>query len=111
MRVTLIGGMDRLEPHYIEEARKLGVKLKIFSSLAADLSGRIQNSEALVVFTSKVSHGARNRAVGIAKSRSIPVYQCHQCGVCALRKCLNGLCEAAMVDPLVVSSRSSRSQS
>ena len=96
MRVALIGGMDRLDRHYIEEARKLGVKLKIFNSAEGDLAKRIQNSEALVVFTSKVSHEARNRAVGIAKLRSIPVYQCHQCGVCALRKCLNGLCEAVM---------------
>jgi len=94
--------MDRLEPHYIDEARKLGVKSKIFSSLAADLGRRIQNSEALVVFTSKVSHQARHRAVGIAKSRSVPVYQCNQCGVCALRKCLNGLREAVLEAPLIV---------
>ena len=96
MKVTLVGGLDRLDQHYLMEARKLGVQLQSFNSANAGMGKKIQNSEAVVIFTNKVSHEARNLAVGIAKSRSIPVYQCHQCGVCALRKCLNGLCEAAL---------------
>jgi hypothetical protein len=36
-----------------------------------------------------VSHRARHEALSVAKSRNIPVFQHHSCGVCTLRKCLN----------------------
>lgn len=49
---------------------------------------KLEHSEAVVVFTGKVSHSARKQVMGVAQSRNIPVFQSHHCGVCALRDCL-----------------------
>jgi hypothetical protein len=38
-----------------------------------------------------VSHRARKEVVNMARSRNIPVFQYHSCGVCTLRDCLNCL--------------------
>jgi hypothetical protein len=35
MCVAVIGGMDRLKKHYLEEAKKVGVQLKVFLTLTA----------------------------------------------------------------------------
>ncbi|MEI7728686.1 MAG: DUF2325 domain-containing protein [Verrucomicrobiota bacterium] len=91
MRVTLIGGMDRLARHYLKAAQEVGVDLRIFNRPEAGLAQRIHGSQAVVLFTGKVSHQARDLAMGIAKAHAIPVYQYHSCGVCTLRKCLSCL--------------------
>ncbi|MGA2150616.1 MAG: DUF2325 domain-containing protein [Geobacteraceae bacterium] len=89
MRISLIGGIDRLGRHYRQEAEKLGVDLRIFTRSETNLSAKIRHSEALVIFTSKVSHRARDLVMGVALAKGIPVFMSHNCGVCALRDCLN----------------------
>jgi len=89
MRIALVGGMDRLQTHYRQEAAKLGVELRIFNRSEIDLQEKLGLSEAVVLFTGKVSHRARLQVMGAAQSRNIPVFQSHNCGVCALRNCLN----------------------
>lgn len=88
MNVVLIGGMDRLERHYVEEAESCGVQLKVFTKSQAGLSSKIGSPEAMILFTNKVSHRVRNEALNMAKARNIPVHMCHSCGVCSLRNCL-----------------------
>ena len=89
MRVTLVGGIDRLQRHYREEAANLGVELRIFSQSEIGLQAKIGHTEAVVLFTGKVSHRARLQVMGAARSRNIPVFQSHNCGICALRDSLN----------------------
>ncbi|UFS72602.1 DUF2325 domain-containing protein [Geomonas sp. RF6] len=89
MRVSLVGGIARLERHYLQEAEKAGVDLKIFNRLEAGLSSKIRHAEAVVLFTSKISHKARMKVMSVAQAKDIPVFMCHNCGVCALRDCLN----------------------
>jgi ABC-type uncharacterized transport system substrate-binding protein len=89
MRVALVGGIDRLQNHYRNEAAKLGVELRIFNKSETDLQAKLGKSEAVLLFTGKVSHQARLQVMGAAQSRNIPVYQSHNCGVCALRSCLS----------------------
>jgi hypothetical protein len=89
MRISLIGGIDRLQKHYREEAEKLGVDLRIFNTSETNLPAKIRHAEAVVIFTSKVSHKARREVMGVALANSIPVFMCHNCGICALRDCLN----------------------
>jgi len=91
MSVTLVGGMDRMAPHYQNEAKKQGIKLQIFSQAQTGMESKIRNSDALVLFTNKVSHQARNTAIAEAKKQDIPIYQFHSCGLCTLRDCLNCL--------------------
>ena len=88
MSIALIGGMDRLEQQYLKEAEKLGVELRVFSIAMKDIGAKLKHSEAVVIFTNKVSHRARNAAMNAAKAHHIPVFIHHACGVCTLRECL-----------------------
>lgn len=91
MSIVVVGGMDRLGPHYRREAEKFGHRLEIFNTATAKMTTRIQNSDALVLFTNKVSHKARNEAVSTARKSGIPVYMFHSCGLCTLRDCFQCL--------------------
>jgi len=91
MSITLIGGMDRLGEKYLKEAKNLGMELRIFSQSERNMAGKIKHSDAVVIFTNKVSHQARNEAFSAAKKQGIPVFMHHACGVCTLRECLNCL--------------------
>lgn len=91
MCVALVGGMDRLERDYKNEAKRHGVHLKVFTKAKIGLAARLMSVDAIVVFTGKVSHCIRNTAVSAAKSRNVPVVMCHSCGVCSLRECLGRL--------------------
>lgn len=89
MRISLIGGIDRLHKHYMQEAEKLGVDLRIFTRSENDLQAKIGHSRAVVIFTNKISHRARNQAMSSASTKDIPVFMSHNCGVCALRNCIS----------------------
>ena len=39
----------------------------------------------------QVSHNARHEVMRAARRHNIPLYQCHSCGICTLRDCLNCL--------------------
>lgn len=89
MCIGVIGGMDRLERHYREEAALAGIELRVFNEAEANMSARLGQVDALLIFTGKVSHQARKIAMKTARAGNIPIYQYHSCGVCSLRKCLN----------------------
>lgn len=91
MCIALIGGMDRLEKHYLEEADRAGVSLRVFSRFETNIGAKLKNMDAVVIFTNKVSHHVKKQAMTVAKSNGIPVYMHHSCGVCTLRDCLNCL--------------------
>ncbi len=91
MCIALIGGMDRLEREYINEAGKYGIFLKVFTKPAVAIQSKIKNVDAVIIFTNKVSHMARKEVMSAAKARKIPVFMYHSCGICTLRECLNCL--------------------
>ena len=91
MCLAVIGGMDRLGHHYKTEAAQLGVKLKIFSQSENHLEAKLQNIDALLIFTNKVSHRVRKEALNAVKGSRIPIFQMHSCGICTLRSCLDCL--------------------
>jgi len=88
MCVALVGGMDRLERQYINEAERAGVDLKVFTKPEANMASKIGSVDAVIIFTNKVSHRAKKEVVSIAKARNIPIFMYHSCGVCTLRDCL-----------------------
>lgn len=98
MRISLVGGIYSLQKHYRQEAANLGVELRIFNKSETDLPAKLGHTEAVVLFTSKVSHRARRQVMGVALARNIPVFQSHNCGVCALRDCLNCCKEGRSAD-------------
>lgn len=89
--IALFGGMDRLRKHYIGEAEKCGINLKVFSNAMSNIGAKIQNLDAVVIFTNKVSHNAKNEVIQVAKARRIPVLMCHSCGICSWRECIECL--------------------
>ncbi|MEW6720059.1 MAG: DUF2325 domain-containing protein [Thermodesulfobacteriota bacterium] len=89
--VVLVGGMDRLESRYVEEAGSRGIDLKVFNGPAANLPSRIGNAGALILFTNRVSHRARREVMSAVRSRNIPVLHCRSCGICSFRTCLECL--------------------
>lgn len=91
MCVALIGGMDRLEKHYIEEANKLGVKLKVFTKLEKDVHKKIGNVDAVVIFTNKVSHELKESIRKNFSFKKCPCLMCHSCGISSLRKSIEYL--------------------
>lgn len=91
MSIALIGGMDRLERHYRQEAARSGVELRVFSQSENNIAAKLKRFDVLVIFTNKVSHRVRNEAMAAARLNDIPVFQFHSCGVCTLRDCLNCL--------------------
>ena len=91
MCVAVIGGMDRLDQQYKSAAAQLGIKLKVFTRSRHDLDAKLKHVDALLIFTNKVSHRARNEALKAVKSSQIPVMQMHSCGICTLRNGLNCL--------------------
>ena len=91
MRIAVIGGMQRLEREYLQVGQKLGIALRIFNQAGSQMRKRLGQSEALVLFTDKMSHQIRTEAMEVARTRGIPVYMLHSCGVCTLRNCLNCL--------------------
>jgi len=91
MSIALIGGMDRLERQYINEAESVGINLKVFTKAESGIASKIKNMDAVVIFTNKVSHKAKREVMNVAKSRNIPVFMYHSCGICTLRDCLNCL--------------------
>lgn len=91
MCIALIGGMDRLEQHYRKVAEKFCIELKVFNASAAGMTSTVKNADAVVIFTNKVSHRARKEVLKAARTRNVPVYQYHSCGVCTLRDCFNCL--------------------
>jgi len=93
MCVALIGGMDRLKSSYIYEAKKFGIELKVYSQYKrkSNRATKIGGVDAMVIFTNKVSHRAREDVVNIAKEKNIPVSMCHSCGVSTLRNYFNSL--------------------
>ncbi|MDY0269451.1 DUF2325 domain-containing protein [Trichloromonas sp.] len=91
MCIAVIGGMDRLHSHYHQEARHHGIKLRIFGQAEVNLGTKLKNVDALLIFTNKVSHRAKNEALLAVKERAIPVFMEHSCGVCTLRGCLKCL--------------------
>jgi hypothetical protein len=91
MSVVLVGGMDRLERHYIIEAEKLGINLRVHTNKSSHLPSRVTSADAVIVFTNKVSHRLKREVMKKARSKQVPVYLQHSCGVCTLRDCLNCL--------------------
>lgn len=69
MCIALIGGMDRLERVYEQEAQRFGVKLKVFTRTTKNLGEKIGTADAIIVFTNKVSHTSRREVVSEAKNR------------------------------------------
>ena len=53
MCIALIGGTDRLQRHYIKEAERFGIELKVFSRSRTNMASKLKGFDAFVVFTTR----------------------------------------------------------
>ena len=94
MCVTLIGGMDRLKPEYIAAAKEGGHSLKCISRNERNFMDKIGNPDRVIVFTNKISHEAKRKAMQLAGRAIFPSIWCIRaasphCGnACARHECL-----------------------
>lgn len=85
MCVTLVGGMDRLHPDYMNAAREAGHDLKCIPGNEKNFFAKIGNPDAVIIFTGKISHEARRKAMLFVRQKKflsrfcIPAV-CPHCG-------------------------------
>lgn len=95
MCIVVIGGMDRLAPHYQEEAKRLGIRLRVFPRVEKSTPRKLGGCDGVVLFTNMISHAGRRVVLDAIRRHNIPLYQLHACGLCTLRDCLRCLLEGA----------------
>lgn len=88
MCIILIGGMDRLKADYMATGRAAGHEVKCIAKNERNFTAKIGNPDLILVFTNKISHEARDKAMRAAKSRGIPFEMIHSCGVSSLKEFL-----------------------
>ncbi len=89
--IALFGGLTRLESHYKAEAERFGVAVMLFNEPGTQVAFRMRNADAVVIFTNRVAHSLKIKAVKVAKLRKVPVFCFHTSGIHALRGCLECL--------------------
>jgi hypothetical protein len=90
--------MDRLHREYIETAKSLGVRLKVFAGQERSLRKQLGAADILILCTGKVSHAARQEVVQHASCKKIPLVMLHSSGVSSLRGCIE-TCRRAVAEP------------
>ena len=77
MSIILVGGHERMEREYKVIGDRYGHKIKVFTKLTPRFNKSIGNPDAIVLFTSTVSHKMVHTAVKEANKKKIPVMRCH----------------------------------
>lgn len=88
MCVALIGGMDRAKNDYKRAASRYGIILRHFERECRNMEEKLGDADAIIIFTNRISHNARNIAFSKGKEAGIPVFMCHSCGVSSLKRCI-----------------------
>ena len=89
MSVAILGGLDRLKPHYIKQGRSLGFNnVKVFSTKFPDMVKRLSKFERIVICTGNVAHTMVEGTVRMAQINGIQVDRTHSSSVSAMKKCL-----------------------
>ena len=87
--VAILGGLDRLKPHYLNQGRSLGFdKMKVFSKKFPDIVKRLRKFERIVICTGNVAHTMVEGTVRMAQINEIQISRTHSSSVSAMKKCL-----------------------
>jgi hypothetical protein len=95
MSVVVIGGHERMTEEYRSIASRLGHRVKVFNRLSARFDKAIGAPDAIVLFTSTVSHKMVHCAVKEARRQNIPLLRCHTSSGTALQETLGRLAGSA----------------
>ena len=86
MSFVLVGGHDRMYREHIKIGKAKGHKIKLFTQLPAQLVKNIGLPDAMLIFTSTVSHKRMLIAGREAKRKQIPVVKSHCSSGVALKR-------------------------
>ena len=88
MSIAILGGLDRLKPHYLRHGRNLGFNnVKVFSKKFPDMVKRLSKFERIVICTGNVAHEMVEGTVRMAQNNGIPIGRTHSSSVSAMKKC------------------------
>ena len=88
MSIAILGGLDRLKPHYLRHGRNLGFNnIKVFSKKFPDMVKRLSKFERIVICTGTVSHTMVEGTVRMAQINGIQIGRTHSSSVSAMKKC------------------------
>jgi hypothetical protein len=89
MSIAILGGIDRLIPHYTKQGRAMGFSnIKVFSKKMPNMVKRLSKYQAIVICTGNVAHTMVEGTIRMAQNNGIPVGRTHSSGVTAMKKCL-----------------------
>ncbi len=77
MSIVLVGGHERMRDEYKTIGDRHGHKIKVFTQMHSKFDKCVGAPDAIVLFTSTVSHKIVITAVKEAKKKKIPVIRCH----------------------------------
>lgn len=92
MSVAIVGGLDRLKRTYEREGKGMGFRIKYFGRRVPSLRKRLESVDAIVVFTSMISHPLMEEVRQIAGRLGIPLVRSRTSSVSGLRSCLSNCC-------------------
>ena len=88
MSIAILGGLDRLKPHYLRHGRNLGFNnIKVFSKKFPDMVKRLSKFEKIVICTGNVAHSMVEGTVRMAQINGIQIGRTHSSSVSAMKKC------------------------
>ena len=88
MSIVVIGGNERMESCYKSIAKSFGYKSKIYTKMCRKMSNSIGTPDAIIIFTSTVSHKMTMKAEEEAKKQHIPILRSHSSGKVAFENCI-----------------------
>ena len=92
MSIAILGGIDRLIPHYVKHGRAMGFSnIKVFSKKMPNMVKRLSKYGAIVICTGHVAHTMVEGTIRMAQNNGIPVGRTHSSGVTAMKKCLENI--------------------
>ncbi len=71
--LVVVGGNERMKKDYISLAKEKGYKAKVFLNMSSKVKKCVGDPDAIVIFTSVVSHKMVISVEEQAKKRNIPI--------------------------------------
>lgn len=94
MTVLVLGGIDRLAPHYRRVGKEHSVDTILCSQPCRKLTRNLANVDGVVMLTDHLSHQAVEQVRRLQKNQDVTVVRTHGSGVGALRRGLHILCQS-----------------
>jgi hypothetical protein len=88
--VAVIGGILGLEPQYRRILEENNYLPRIYNQDSARLSGRVEMTDTIILFTGTVSHKMAEKVRKVAHLRDIPLVTVRRSSVSALKRSIQG---------------------